>query len=191
MDMPGAEPKPGPDDWGRWRGTANGSRKMLVPTAQAQQVAWRYSFEKPGDTWMQPEFNDAAWKEGAAPFGTPDHAIARNPRTAWTTQDLWLRRTFEWRGRTSERAVLLIHFDEDAEVYINGVLAGKFAGYNAAYEPREPSPQAIAALKPGQNVMAVHCHQTVGGQYIDLGISSAVDPAGEKTEGRFWDSVAR
>jgi hypothetical protein len=50
------------------------------------------------------------------------------------------------------------------------VLAARLTGYNAAYEEIDLSAAARAALQPGQNLMAVHCRQTVGGQYIDLGI---------------------
>ena len=46
----------------------------------------------------------------------------------------------------------------------------KASGFNAAYESFDMLPEAQAALKPGKNVMAVHCHQTAGGQYLDLGI---------------------
>ena len=147
-------------------------RQVLVPTAEKAPVPWRYTLEKPAGDWFKPDFNDAAWKPGAAPFGTEEPPFARKPNTVWTSADLWLRREFEMpAGRFTDLA-LLLHYDEDATVYINGVLAVKVGGFNAAYESFDMLPEAQAALKPGKNVMAAHCHQTGGGQYLDVGIEA-------------------
>jgi hypothetical protein len=142
----------------------------IVPTAENSSVQWRYTTQKPVGDWFKPDFDDNAWQRGAAPFGREEPLIARKPNTVWTSADLWLRREFEMpAGKFSELA-LLLHHDEDTEVYINGVLAVKASGYNAFYDSLDISPEAQAALKPGKNVIAVHCHQTNGGQYLDLGI---------------------
>lgn len=148
--------------------------KVIVPTAQDDdKIRWRYTFDKPPEGWFKPEFDDSGWKEGFGGFGargTPGAIV----RTEWRTSDIWLRREFTLPPLAKEelaRLMLRIHHDEDAEVYINGVLAAKLADFTTDYEEVGILPEAIAALKPGEkNIIAIHCRQTVGGQYIDAGL---------------------
>jgi len=52
------------------------------------------------------------------------------------------------------------------------------SSFSTEYFETNIAPAALAALKPGLNRMAVHCHQTTGGQFIDVGI---VAPRAAKT----------
>ena len=66
---------------------------------------------------------------------------------------------------------LNVHHDEDVEIYINGVLAAAEGGFTTTYVPLEIRPPALALLKAGKKVLlAAHCHQTAGGQNIDIGL---------------------
>jgi hypothetical protein len=69
----------------------------------------------------------------------------------------------------------MIHHDEDSEVYINGTPVAKLDGYTAGYIRAALDHKATRALKLGLNCLAVHCHQTTGGQYIDVGIVDVVE----------------
>ena len=71
---------------------------------------------------------------------------------------------------------LSMHYDEDVDVYINGVLATQAPGFSASYEPFILTSEAFAAIKPGPNVLAAHCRQKSGGQYFDLGINGFTGP---------------
>jgi hypothetical protein len=142
---------------------------VLAPDALQGRVTWKYTTEKPSDDWVKPAFDDSKWSEGIGGFGTegtPGTII----NTVWNTNDIWLRREFTLNKEDFTNANIQLHHDEDAEVYLNGVLAAKAQGYLTTYEEVEPAPAALAALQSGTNIMAVHCHQTHGGQYIDAGL---------------------
>jgi hypothetical protein len=143
-------------------------QKVVTPTSEKEPQTWRYTTERPADDWSKPGFDDSGWKTGPGGFGTegtPGSVV----RTEWRGADIWIRREFEIKEAPAA-PLLMMHHDEDAEVYINGVLAAKASGFVGNYEEFELTKVAKAALKPGKNTIAVHCHQTTGGQYIDVGI---------------------
>ncbi|MBM3334469.1 glycoside hydrolase family 2, partial [Candidatus Sumerlaeota bacterium] len=153
--------------------------RVIVPCALDDRVFWRYTFTKPSDDWFKPNFDDSSWKEGRAGFGTKDTPGA-SARTEWNTSDIWLRRVFELGDVKLIAPRLMLHHDEDAEIYINGVLAARVKGHITDYEEVEMTAEGRAALKPGKNVFAVHCHQTKGGQYIDVGIVDTPEASGKR-----------
>ena len=144
-------------------------RKVVVPASQAKGISWRYTFEQPAGDWFKPGFDDSKWKQAPGAFGTKSISPTV-VRTEWNTGNIWLRRQFELPKMKTDNLSLLVHHDEDAEIYVNGVLAANAAGYTTTYEELSLTPQGRAALKPGKNLLAVHCKQTTGGQCIDVGI---------------------
>ena len=149
--------------------------RVLVPTSKEAAQTWSYTIEKPTDGWEKSAFDASTWKSAPGGFGeksTPGSVV----RTDWKSNDIWLRRTFELKSVPSGEIRLRIHHDEDTEVFINGILATKVGGYSTDYRSFRVSSEAAAALKSGTNTLAVHCRQTGGGQYIDVGILELVEP---------------
>ncbi len=144
--------------------------QTVLKTAQDKAIEWAYTTTQPGDDWKQEDYEDSAWSRGHAGFGTrgTPGAIVR---TTWDSSDIWLRREFTWDQPNTLSLNLLMHHDEDVKVYINGVLAGEKGGFTSDYEPVPMTATGQAALRSGKNTLAVHCHQTNGGQYIDVGFA--------------------
>lgn len=126
---------------------------------------YRYTTTAPAAEWTGETFDDGAWQTARAPFGT----IA-NPRTRWETSDIWLRRSFEWKGGNLKDAALVIFYDEDTEVYVNGKKIWSRSGFVTSYEMFSVTDALKAALHTGKNTLAVRTHQSGGGQYIDLAL---------------------
>ena len=141
---------------------------VVLPAADTQAAVWSYTTTKPPADWMDQTFNDSAWRRGKSGFGTTDTPGAI-VGTTWHTDDIWLRREVDLSAKDRDQLEAWLHHDEDVEVYINGVLAIRAGGFISGYDVFPLTPAGQAALKPGRNLIALHCHQTTGGQYVDLG----------------------
>jgi hypothetical protein len=143
--------------------------REIVPTARERAVKWRFSLEPPGEDWSKPGFDDSAWREGEAAFGTKGTPGAPI-RSEWNTREIWLRRWFAVPGRPLKNPRLLLIYDENPEVYLNGLPAAQLTGWTGSYQEMEIHPEALATLRPGTNLLAVRATQTYGGQSIDAGL---------------------
>ena len=147
----------------------------VVATAKVEPSTWSYTTEHPGKNWMKTDFDCSHWKTGQASFGTQGTpgAVVRTP---WRSSDIWLRRELTVPAGNYPNLQLYVHHDEDVEIYIDGTLAASESGFTTSYVPLEIRPEARALLKPGAKVvLAAHCHQTIGGQNIDIGLANVVE----------------
>ena len=158
---------------------------ILVPTSQdpsAPGEVWKYTTEEPEGDWTAHDFDDSHWLRGRAGFGAPNTPGAV-VRTEWDSSDIWLRRTVVLSATPSgEGLYIKAHHDEDAEVYLDGQQVTRLTGYTTDYRVYELPKEARRLICQGEHVLAVHCHQTMGGQYVDLGLVElqTTDGGGER-----------
>lgn len=170
-----------PEVWSKWaeRDTTAAGQYARIPlrptieqvvlTAREEPALWHYTTEDPGTGWSSEQYDHSDWKTGNSGFGTP-LTPGTHIGSHWEGDDIWIRRTFD--QDTTDRASLklYVHHDENAEIYINGTLAAELSGYTTSYQVRPIALEALEALRPKDNVIAVHCRNSEGGQYIDVGL---------------------
>ncbi len=147
--------------------------KKVLANSSVEAAEWSYTTKKPAADWYKPGADVSGWKTGKGGFGatnTPNSTV----RTEWNTSDIWIRRDFDMGSFSAKDISMMcfnIFYDEDYEIYINGVLAGSGKGFTTSYTTTEMTKEGRAALKTNsKNTIAIHCHQTMGGQFIDAGI---------------------
>lgn len=146
---------------------------LVVSGSFGQDVVdrWKYTFRQPTQGWRQAGFDEAGWKEGSGGFGTVSTPNSR-VGTTWSTNRIWLRKSFELKSIPAKPA-LLIHHDEDVEVFINDKSIAKLDKYTTKYIIVPIAKENHSALQIGSNLMAVHCRQQTGGQFIDVHLIDA------------------
>lgn len=150
----------------------------ILPTSDKAAQTWKYSTATPAVGWQNASFDDSAWASATGGFGTRVDANNNQIGTLWNTPNIWIRKTFTLGNLTAlqiKNLRLSVFHDENTSIYINGVLAATLTGYSTDYIAVEISQAAKNALVlNGTNTIAISCRQTVGGQFIDAGLSYMV-----------------
>ncbi len=149
-------------------GNADPDLKIVLPAADEEAYTASYQAETaPEKGWELPGFDDKGWKTGKGPFGD-DRAEGG---TKWTGKDIWLRRKFTLNELLTGKLILKNYHDDDAEFFLNGHLVATQPGANGDYEIITLPADANSFLVKGENVLAIHCKNPVGGSMIDAGLS--------------------
>ncbi|MDG1139310.1 MAG: PSD1 and planctomycete cytochrome C domain-containing protein [Opitutales bacterium] len=147
---------------------------LNLPDARAGGLDWKYSLKNPGDAWETNGFRDGEWQVGKSGFGlkgTPGAIV----NSEWKTKNIWLRHKFGL-SELPKSLFLSFHHDEDITVFLNGRQVLHRTGYSTFYQTEDVTKSAISALQTGQNVLAVHVKQTIGGQFFDLALHGFSKP---------------
>ncbi|QDV51968.1 glycoside hydrolase family 2 protein [Gimesia fumaroli] len=134
--------------------------------AQEINDQWRYTFQRPADGWQSTQFDDSKWQTGPGGFGTRNTPGSR-VGTNWKSENIWLRKTFQLKD-IPQKPALMVHHDDEAEIYINGQRVADLKGWTTNYSVIPLDETGIQALQKGKNLLAVHCFQDGGGQFIDV-----------------------
>jgi hypothetical protein len=148
----------------------------IAPSSAQQSQLWRYTLDRPSNDWTKPEFDDSSWKSGPGGFGRKGTRGLKFG-TAWESSDIWLRRDITLDGSPTAETRLMVHHDEDTEIYLNGVLAASVTGFSTEYRHLPIRREALRMLGKGENVISVHCQNDGGGQAIDVGLVRIDEPS--------------
>lgn len=158
----------------RFMGKETPELKSLVGSGDEEDWTGKYTFEKPSDDWMSPDYNDADWAEAVGPFGTK--RLEPSSRTEWDTPYIWVRREVMLKKSLKGKNVYIdFSNDDDAVFYVNGIevhATGNRCNKNKLVQiPAE----AAESLRAGRNVIAAKCWNRGGNALLDFGLKEQVE----------------
>ncbi|MCU0450398.1 MAG: DUF4965 domain-containing protein [Bernardetiaceae bacterium] len=149
--------------------------RAVLPEGKVQPATVRYATQAPGPGWFSPGFNDQDWATGQVPFGQTHQP---EPRTRWTSDELWYRQSFDLKDIHFHNLRLKVRLQaEAAAVYLNGIKVLETAGPVWGYRDFELPDQALATLQRGRNVLAVQAKNGGRHAYADVGLYDYQPPA--------------
>jgi hypothetical protein len=146
-------------------GAPKKSYSTILPAADLKVYECQYTEAAPAANWMQADFDDSQWKTGKASFGR-----GRNHNTNWSSADIWMRRKFTLDKNFTNTVYLKLLHDDNVEVFLNGTQIYSRKGWTHQYDYIPIKNYSQLLKSNGQNILAIHCANTAGGQHLDAGI---------------------
>lgn len=168
----------------RFLGEQSTNYKTIIPAGDEVNYTAAYTESDPGEGWMKTSFDDSQWKKGKAPFGDNRSVV----KTMWLSKNIWMRRKFNITDLNFNKLSLKLSHDDDVEVYLNGEEIYKKVGWTNKYIYLPIADEIKNKMKKGENVLAIHVINNVGGAMLDAGIvdepklavSQAIETATQK-----------
>ncbi|WP_455963055.1 glutaminase domain-containing protein [Bacteroides bouchesdurhonensis] len=154
--------------------------ETLAPISYEKEWTGKYTMERPKENWEKAGFDDTAWTEGQAAFGTNDQ---RNVHTPWFSPNIWVRRTLTFDPSLVKNKQIYLRYSHDDvfQLYVNGMQLVS-TGYEWKSDLRVNIPDSIAdTMKDGQAVIAAHCENRMGGALVDFGLYAESKEARQKS----------
>ncbi len=158
----------------RFLGKEEANYKTVLGTTDEKSYSVKYTETAPEGDWMSASYTDGNWKSGQAPIGDD----AKQVKTLWKSNDIWVRRTFSIANPAGTNELMLkINHDDNIEVYLNGKKVYQKEGWTNTFQYVHLNK---SDLKAGENVIAIHLGNSAGGRFLDFGL---VDKLKEKGAG--------
>jgi len=149
----------------RFLGKEEANYKTILGTSDETPYTVKYTETAPQGDWKSAAYAAADWKTGSAPIGDD----AKQVKTLWKSNDIWVRRSFNIANPASINELLLkMNHDDNIEVYLNGKKVYQKEGWTNTFQY---FPLDKSDLKAGQNVIAIHLANSAGGRYLDFGLA--------------------
>lgn len=154
------------DQFYKFMGEISRPLKVVAPAGEDEAFAMMYTQANPGANWIQPGFDDSEWEQGKGMAGSN----GTNSQTAWNSREIWIRRSFIYSGNNPNELTLLAKYDDDAEVYLNGEKIFSTGCCSGGYKEIALTKDMTKRLVNGKNILAIHCVNTGGPGFIDVGL---------------------
>ncbi|WP_428330825.1 glutaminase domain-containing protein [Mucilaginibacter sp.] len=156
----------------RFLGKESPVYKTILPAADEQAYQCKYTETEPSGSWESIKFDDSKWSTGTAPFSDDKEKA----KTVWASKNIWVRRSFTLNDIDIDRLMLKLYHDDNIEVYLNGEKVYSYTGWTNDYKLIPLKDKFKENLRKGENVLAIHCANTVGGAWLDAGLVDEIKP---------------